>query len=124
MNLAMFQSGIATDLGAESGESRFRDFVAIQDVPPQKTLFLSVAGKLLVSNPGITVELTYAIPQGINPTILILEANLVQRPGMWPQVMTWKEAVYRSGPIDYDQYKSVTVRAFGQHHSFDVVDRA
>ncbi|QUL37370.1 hypothetical protein [Erythrobacter sp. JK5] len=100
----------------EKTDDCFRCFTAIQDVPPQKTLFLSVDGEILIGNPGIDVELTYAVPQGINPHILILRADLIQKPGFWPQVMTWKPARYRSGMVQDGQYAEVQIMApFGDH---------
>lgn len=96
---------------SDEGDGRFRAFVAIQDSPPQKTLFLHVSGEILVSNPGVDVELTFAIPQGINPNILLLRATFVQKPGIWPQVLTWKPATYRSGMVQDGQYSDVQIDA-------------
>jgi hypothetical protein len=33
-------------------------------------------------------------PQGINPDILLMDLILVQKPGIWPQWVTWVPARY------------------------------
>ena len=105
-------------------ESRFRNFVAIQDVPPQRTLFLTVEGEVWVGNPGVEVSLSYAVPQGVNPTILLLRVDLAQRPGMWPQVMTWKPCEYRTMLEEHGQYRQVQLtHPQMQGITIDVVDR-
>lgn len=53
-----------------------------------------VTGELFVSNPGVWAKLHVREPQGINPNILMLDLHLFQRPGMWPQVMTWAQCRY------------------------------
>jgi hypothetical protein len=53
-----------------------------------------VRGEVLVSCPGFEAQLLAKQPQGINPAILLLDLHLVQKPGAWPQVMTWAQAKY------------------------------
>lgn len=65
-----------------------KDWHAWLNAMPPKPDDFHVAGDVFVSNPGIIASLTMRAPQGINPTILILDLNLIQRSGMWPQVMT------------------------------------
>ena len=49
-------------------------------------------------------------PQGINPAILMLDLHLVQKPGMWPQVLAVAHARYdRVLPPGAPPYKSVEV---------------
>lgn len=57
-------------------------------MPPKPDDF-HVIGEIYVGNPGIQAELHPKEPQGINPSILLLDLHLVQRPNLWPQVMTW-----------------------------------
>jgi hypothetical protein len=121
--LKEYTSGLADIDFAIENDRKSLDFAAIQDVPPQKTLFLHVTGQVLVSNPGVVVELDYAEPQGINPSILLLKLYLIQRPGIWPQVLSWKTASYRSGIIQYNQYSQVQIDANGTSILVDVVDR-
>lgn len=121
-------AGASAGASGEAGdcnEERFRNFSAIQDVPPQKTLFLSVEGEVWVGNPGIEATLSYAEPQGMNPAILLLRLDLLQRPGFWPQVMTWKPAAYRTMLREHGQYRQVQIvhEALGSC-TLDVVDRA
>jgi len=59
--------------------------------PPDE---LHVRGQVTVPNPGVDVFLYKKVPQGINPSILLLDLVLVQRPGIWPQMVTSKGAVY------------------------------
>lgn len=51
-------------------------------------------GGVEVGNPGVELLLTKRIPQGINPSILLLDLSLSQKPGMWPQVITCATARY------------------------------
>jgi hypothetical protein len=60
--------------------------------PPPDTLH--VRGLVTVPNPGVDVFLYRKEPQGINPAILILDLVLVQRPGIWPQVLVTKPVTY------------------------------
>jgi len=61
--------------------------------PPDE---LHVVGQVVVANPGVDVELVEKVPQGINPSILMLDLHRHQRPGMWPQVLAVK-------PVRYDR---------------------
>ncbi|TPE62299.1 hypothetical protein FJQ54_07175 [Sandaracinobacter neustonicus] len=114
-------AGLSADISGE--RDSLRNFVAIQDVPPQKTLFISVTGSVLVSNPGIDVTLNYTEPQGINSKILILEIDFLQRPGMWPQMLRWKTVSYVQMIHEYGQYESVYIRN-GNGLSIEVTDRS
>ena len=62
-------------------------------MPPPPDDF-HVIGEIFVGNPGVEALLCVKEPQGINPAILLLDLHLVQKPGMWPQVMTWVQARY------------------------------
>jgi len=75
--------------------------------PPRPNSF-HVVGEVLVSNLGIKALLTPKVPQGFNPTILLLDLFLVQQPGFWPQATTWVEARYDKVVIG-SPYKSVEV---------------
>ena len=76
-------------------------------MPPPPNDF-HVIGDVLVPNPGVMALLTPKEPQGINPTILLLDLVLIQRPGFWPQVMTWIEAGYDK-TVPGSPYKSVQI---------------
>lgn len=68
-------------------------FSWINMMPPPPDDF-HVIGDVLVPNPGVKAFLTPKVPQGTNPTILLLNLVLVQQSGVWPQVKTWVEARY------------------------------
>ena len=53
-----------------------------------------IVGEVEVPNPGVEVLLVPRVPQGINPHILMMDLHLVQKPGAWPQVMTWVQCRY------------------------------
>lgn len=75
--------------------------------PPDKLL---VVGNVQVANPGVVASLSKRVPQGINATILLLDLELTQKPGMWPQVVTWK-------PVRYEEVLEAG-RAYGQVQVF------
>ena len=62
-------------------------------MPPGPTTF-HVVGEVEVPNPGVEVFLVPKVPQGISKDILLLDLVLVQRPGIWPQLVMWKRADY------------------------------
>lgn len=69
-----------------------KDWYAWINAQPPKPDDFHVVGKVLVGNPGVLAQLSVKHPQGINPDILLLDLHLVQQPGVWPQVLTWKQA--------------------------------
>jgi hypothetical protein len=71
-----------------------RDWYAWLNLMPPKPDDFHVIGEVLVSNPGVQAELCVREPQGINPLVLLLDLHLVQRPGVWPQVLTWVQCRY------------------------------
>jgi hypothetical protein len=76
---------------------------------------LHVVGEVFVGNPGMQAELTIKEPQGINPAILLLDLHVTQRPGMWPQVMTWVQARFDKVIVPGSpNYTDVEVFAIGQ----------
>lgn len=76
----------------------------IDKMPPPPDAF-HVVGEVEVPNPGVEALLCVRSPQGINPAILLLDLHLVQKPGMWPQVLTWVQTRYDRvlppGSLDY-----------------------
>lgn len=71
-----------------------RDWYAWNDTMPPKPDTFHVVGEVQVPNPGVEVLLVPRNPQGINPKILLLNLVLVQRAGLWPQLVVWKRAHY------------------------------
>jgi hypothetical protein len=87
-----------------------RNWYAWINLMPPKPDDFHVIGDALVGNPGVQAELCMREPQGSNPSILLLDLHLVQRPGMWPEVMTWMQCRYDRtlSPID-PRYTDVEV---------------
>jgi hypothetical protein len=64
------------------------------DLMPPRPNRLHVIGEVLVGNPGVRAFLCKRYPQGINPSILMLDLHQEQSPGIWAQVMTWVDCRY------------------------------
>lgn len=99
-----------TEIEAPSIEkhSEHSNWYAWIDLMPPPPNHFHVVGDVMVANPGVDVFLTPKVPQGINPTILLLDLILIQRPGFWPQVLTIKQARFDKVMKD-NLYKSVVV---------------
>lgn len=86
----------------------------LNTMPPGPEI-IHIVGEVLVGNPGIEPVLTVREPQGINPAILMLDLHLVQKPGMWPQVMTWGQAHFeRVMPPKATRYQTVEIYSQGE----------
>lgn len=85
-----------------------RDWYAWNNLMPPKPDDFHVVGEVQVGNPGIFAMLCPREPQGINPEILLLNLILVQRPGLWTQVVTWVPAQYDKILLN-SVYKSVDI---------------
>lgn len=101
-----YEGGLAAgeDLAQQEGGA-YRNFVAYEISPSSKLTLIKVSGLVRVGNPGIKAVLSYAVPQGTNPRILLLRLDLVQRPGIWPSVVVYVPAWYTglSEGGEYDQ---------------------
>lgn len=71
-----------------------KDWYAWINTQPVGPPSIHVVGGIEVGNPGIEVLLTRRSPGGFNPSILMLDVSLYQKPGMWPQVMTCASTSY------------------------------
>ena len=99
-----------------------KDWYAWNNTQPGGPSSFHLIGGIEVGNPGIDVLLTKRHPQGINPTILMLDAGFYQKPGMWPQVMTcastrYDEVLSGQGPA----YTSVQI--FHDGTKIDQIDK-
>lgn len=65
-----------------------RNWSAVHDFMPPRPARLRVRGECTFPTPGFKVTLRKKEPQGINPTILILEKIVVSPTGLEPQVVT------------------------------------
>lgn len=70
---------------------------------------LTVTGEVEVGAANQEPVLTRAVPQGINPKILILELSTTEDDDVGADVLTWKQAKYEE-PIEEDQYSQVEIR--------------
>lgn len=77
------------------GHPNSHSWTAIADLEPPEPSSLTVRGMVTVAHPGHEAVLSVAEPQGFNPAQLILDLELRELPGIWPQVITDIEAVYR-----------------------------
>src|SRR4030095_10006816 len=71
-----------------------RDWYAWNNRMPPPPDDFHVTGEVRVANPGIEPLLVPKEPQGINPAILLMDLILCQRPGVWPDVLTWRTVRY------------------------------
>ncbi len=65
----------------------------LNTMPPRPDDF-HVVGDVQIPNPGVEANLTMRQPQGINPQILLLDLHLIQKPGLWPQIVSITQARY------------------------------
>jgi hypothetical protein len=79
-----------------------RDWYAWNNLMPPRPDDFHIVGEVQVANPGVDVLLVPKVPQGINPKILLMDLVLVQRPGIWPQIVVWKQARYDKVNVTYD----------------------
>jgi hypothetical protein len=75
-----------------------RQWYAWLNTMPPKPDDFHVTGEVQVANPGIEALLLKREPQGINPSILLLDLHLVQKPGIWPAKVSWAQARYDEVP--------------------------
>ena len=80
----------------------------INRMPPGPASF-HLIGTVLVPNPGVSARLVKATPQGINPAELIMDLELDQAPGFWPQRVTSVSVRYDESPLGV-AYTGVLIR--------------
>lgn len=90
-----------------------RDWYAWNNLMPPKPDDFHVTGWVEVANPGVDPHLIYRTPQGINPDIILLDLVLVQKPGVWPQVVVWKQVRYDEIP-SYRNYTLADIQNNGK----------
>ncbi|SMO48107.1 hypothetical protein [Ruegeria faecimaris] len=76
-----------------------RDWYAWNNKMPPGPARLIVTGIVTVGNPGVEPMLVIANPQGINPSHLLLNIFLCQKPGKWPSVVVDK-------PVRFEQHSN------------------
>ncbi len=71
-----------------------RDWYAWNDLMPPRPDHFHIVGEVEVPNPGVDAEL---VPRKVKgKKTIAFDLVLIQRPGIWPQVLTWK-------PVRYDK---------------------
>lgn len=108
LHVELQECDLVTSFQAGQTPPQTRDWYAWNNKMPPRPDDFHIVGEVLVSNPGVTVSLQRHEPQGINPQILILTLNCTQQDGIWPQVMTWKEARYDKVLVN-SSYDSVQI---------------
>lgn len=89
----------AEDSGLISAVSpNTKDWYAWNNLMPPKPDDFHVTGWVEVPNPGVEPHLLYKTPQGINHSIILLDLVLVQKPGIWPRILVWKQVRYDEVP--------------------------
>lgn len=69
---------------------------AWQDSMPPGPSTINVVGSCVFPTPGYKVKLTKAVPQGINPAILLLRLTITKPTGIVPQVLQKVEVRFRA----------------------------
>jgi len=82
---------------------------ATADLMPPAPFSFRVHSRIEAPTPAFTAFLQKAVPQGINPAILILDVVLVKKPGTVIQVVTEIDADYEDKNYK-GKYTHVTVR--------------
>lgn len=73
-----------------------KDWSAWRSLMPMSTPSFHVSGRVQVGNPGMTASLSAAVQAQPQPGVLVLLLRTEQRPGIWAQVLSWKECRYDS----------------------------
>ncbi|CAH1649989.1 conserved hypothetical protein [Hyphomicrobiales bacterium] len=88
-----------------------KGFKAWLDTMPGSDKALTVIGSVEVPTSGWTGSLAEAVPPGINPAILILDATLTKPTGIVLQVISTVELTFRKAHSP--RYDSITIRGLG-----------
>lgn len=94
---------------ASSAGLPIKSVLAVANMQPPGPFSLYVRAKISVPTPGYRAYLKKAVPQGINPKILILDVVLEKLLGIWPQRVTDIDATYDEKPY-HGAFTDVTVR--------------
>ena len=87
---------------------KIKKVIAIENRQPPGPPSFYVVATVQVPSPGYTATLKKAVPQGINPAILILKVVTKKKLGIWPPVVTDVDARYDIKPYK-GKFKQVTV---------------
>ncbi|HUP60868.1 MAG TPA: hypothetical protein VNA69_10660 [Thermoanaerobaculia bacterium] len=98
---------------------RCQNWRAVLDTMPPGTPTLTVTGVCYTPTPGYRIKLVPAIPQGINPLILILKKVVAKLPGVWPQKVTKHDVRYTKKTKT--KYTNVTILPDGKTIKVQIV---
>jgi hypothetical protein len=87
------------------------NWTAVHDFMPPRPARLRVHGVCTFPTPGYEVILRRAVPQGINPAILILDKTVKRPTGIEPQVVTKVDARFEE--TTSTNYTEVEIRPDG-----------
>jgi hypothetical protein len=73
---------------------KIKKVIAIENRQPPGPPSFYVIATVQVPSPGYTATLKKAVPQGIIPTILLLNVVTKKKPGVWPPKITDVDARY------------------------------
>lgn len=95
--------------GAKKASATIRcgKWTAYHDFMPPRTPTLRVTGECTTPTPGYRIRLEPAVPQGINPKILLLNKIVTPPTGPRPQVLSKVEVRYSKRTRT--EYTSVTI---------------
>lgn len=74
---------------------------------------VTVTGTVQTLASNERVSLVKAVPQGTNPTILLLDVSITSH-GMGTDVLGWADVEYQEA-VSLRRYETVTVRLEGEH---------
>lgn len=97
-------------------KNEFKAWITRMPPGPPK---LIVIGKLEVPTGGYSAKLTRAVPQGINPAILLLDVQVTKPTGNVIQVISRIDVRFEESP-PLVKYSSVTVRLGSDTVTVDV----
>jgi hypothetical protein len=87
---------------------KIKKVIAIENRQPPGPASFYVIATVQVPSPGYTATLKKAVPQGINPAILLLNVVTKKKLGIWPPVVTNVDARFDIKPYK-GKFKQVTV---------------
>ncbi len=105
-------TGLAVTVGhtADAEEKKTSDRWRAWAVTEGDHTKLVVEGIYSQGGPGLVVTVAAAVPQGINPKILLLDLKTTTLPGIWPAVLQPVPAYYVKTPYTKGTYTAVHLR--------------
>ena len=103
-----YEGGLAEPgSGARKDAPGLRNFIGYEHRLGQHVLHVHVMGQVEVANPGIKATLSYLHDE--DEAVLYLRLDLIQRPGIWPQLTTWVPANYAAALVDEGPFQRAQI---------------